>query len=95
MQGNKKQTSSILGGDTGWISLRIGCGESVANPDGLESDRERDAGQEEIAPLFALAEAPLPERYPRLTFLAISLVLLISALTAEFEYLRGAGYYWP
>ncbi len=38
---------------------------------------------------------PLPERFPRLTFLAIAVALLAFALTAEFDYLRGAGYYWP
>ena len=52
----------------------------------------------DTAMLFTLAarsRAPLPELYPRLTFLAIAFVLLISALTAEVEYLRVAGYSWP
>ena len=39
--------------------------------------------------------APLPERFPRLAFLAVALALLVTALTAEFDYLRGAGYFWP
>lgn len=39
--------------------------------------------------------APLAERFPRLAFSVIALSLLISVLTAEFDYLRGAGYYWP
>ena len=54
--------------------------------------------QAKFAPLFALSAsstAPFPERFPRLTFLVIALLLLVSALTAEFEYLRCAGYYWP
>lgn len=62
------------------------------------AERTVISGCLESARLFALAEssrAPLPERFPRLTFLAIALVLLISALTAEFEYLRVAGYSWP
>jgi hypothetical protein len=48
--------------------------------------------------LFERAESeplPLPERFPRLTFLAIAIALLVTALTAEFDYLRGAGYFWP
>jgi hypothetical protein len=48
--------------------------------------------------LFEHAErtpTPLPERFPRLTFLAIAIILLVTALTAEFEYLRRAGYIWP
>lgn len=67
----------------------------TGNPAG---STESTAVQLKTRPLFALAQqtaAPLPERFPRLTFLAIALVLLISALTAEFEYLRCAGYSWP
>jgi hypothetical protein len=36
----------------------------------------------------------LAERFPRLTFFAIALAILLSALTTEIDYLRGAGYHW-
>jgi len=39
--------------------------------------------------------ASLPERFPRLTILAIALVFIAFVLLAEFDYLRSAGYYWP
>lgn len=99
MQVHERDGFSMSIGDTGWISIR-NAGTEPADPADTGSDSEPKARsvQSKIAPLFALAErapAPLPERYPRLTFLAISLLLLISALTAEVEYLRGAGYYWP
>lgn len=70
---------------------------SIKTEDAIES-YESTSAQSRVSPLFALAQqatAPLPERFPRLTFLAIALLLLISALTAEFEYLRCAGYSWP
>lgn len=93
---------------SGWTSIEANHEHQVGGAD-LEAqgplrretandDYTADPVQREAAPLFALSEqfpAPFPERFPRLTFLAISLLLLISALTAEFEYLRGAGYYWP
>lgn len=33
------------------------------------------------------------ERFPRLTFLTVAISLLVTALTAEFDSLRGAGYF--
>ncbi|HEY2471098.1 MAG TPA: hypothetical protein VGI45_25105 [Terracidiphilus sp.] len=100
----RKSSSSIETGDTGWISIhiesdrQIAGSESKEKADGIRPYSETETARSEGAPLFALAaqaRTPLPERYPRLTFLMISLLLLISALTAEFEYLRGAGYSWP
>jgi len=41
-----------------------------------------------------LAPTTLAERYPLLTFLAVSLVLLASALFTEIEFLKGSGYFW-
>lgn len=46
-------------------------------PDGLSVQAER-------------MHAPLPERFPRLTFLTVVVALLVTALTAEFDSLRGA-----
>ena len=96
-------SNSIKLGETGWISLRIQGGgpaesESQASAGGIGIDSRAEARRVDASPLFALAErarAPVPERYPRLTLLAIALFLLISVLTTEFEYLRGAGYSWP
>ena len=34
------------------------------------------------------------ERFPRLTFCAVAFAILLTALTAEIEFLRGSGYYW-
>ena len=66
-------------------------------PDRMNSGVERCGAKGDATRLFAIAErwpTPLPERYPRLTFLAISLALLVSALAMELECLRGAGYFW-
>jgi hypothetical protein len=97
MQENKSN-SSIKVGETGWISIHIDGGPGIEPYGRTILDGRSATMQAEIAPLFAHAErarTPLPERYPRLTLVAIALFLLISALTAEFEYLRGAGYSWP
>jgi hypothetical protein len=96
MQENQSN-NSIKVGETGWISLRIEGGVGESEDHGIAGAITADCHAEGSS-LFALAEraqATLPERYPRLTFLAIALFLLISVLTAEFEYLRGAGYSWP
>ena len=93
MQIAEGHKSTIEAGRAGSISIHINAnaGDSKAT----------------IAPLPTLAESPLlfeyakcsppplPERFPKLTFLAIAVALLVSALAAEFDYLRGAGYYWP
>lgn len=95
---------SIETGETGWISSHRNNrdehlieAENRGKCDSAKTNLERKALAPEVGRLFAFAErspVPLPERYPRLTFAAIALVLLISSLTAEFEYLRGAGYFW-
>lgn len=35
------------------------------------------------------------ERFPRLVFFAVAASILLAAITAEVDCLRGAGYYWP
>jgi len=81
----------------GWISIQIN------DADGLPSHRSGGALEEAKTDPPALIhlfdhveEEPLslPERFPRLTVLAIAIVLLVTALTAEFDYLRQAGYFW-
>jgi len=80
-----------------WISIlpeKAEAGHAFSD----EAKCEETSEEREAPPLFALAEryrGSLPERFPRLTFLAIAILLLISALTAELDYLRGAGYSWP
>ena len=41
------------------------------------------------------APQTIPERFPRLTFLAVAVSILVTALVAELDYLHGAGYMWP
>jgi hypothetical protein len=93
--------SSIQTGNNGWISIHINDPEF--SPSTQKSyDGSPQAEKHAVLPaachVFEHAQkmpTPLAERFPRLTFLAIALTLLASALTAEFDYLRGAGYYWP
>ena len=100
MQVTENHGGSVETGKTGWISIHINDQESPNERLSGEtvSQRESDALRREAYHLFEHAEetvTPLPERFPRLTYLAIALALLASALMAEFDYLRGAGYYWP
>ncbi len=97
MQTQKSQ-SRIKTGDTGWISIPINDGQQ--SQAGLRSSFGENLQREMRLPasschLFEHTQetrVPLPERFPRLTFLAIALAQLASALAAQFEYLRGAGY---
>jgi hypothetical protein len=98
---NQERHSSIATFDTGRISIHIN--ESQSPIDLPSSFGENPQGEKPLPVpvsrrLFEYAEdsyTPFPERFPRLTFLAIAVALLASTLTAEFECLRGAGYYWP
>lgn len=79
-----------------WVSIHLSGGEDVSGEP--HPSFESEPMKTELPPLFVHSQqtrATLPERFPRLTFLAIAAALLLSALTAEFDYLRGAGYYWP
>ena len=94
------QDSRVRTGKTGWISIHINDPERALDPpsDPGKTQMEQTTFPPALIHLFEHVErtpAPLPERFPRLTFLAIALALLVTALTAEFEYLRGAGYFWP
>jgi hypothetical protein len=97
----QKSQSSIETGKTGWISIRINDSQSPSGlPLGYGDNPQRDMSSRapEVCHLFEQAQrtrASLPERFPRLTFAAIAVALLASALAAEFDYLHGAGYYWP
>lgn len=101
MHTSGNQDGRVHTGITGWISIHVNDSERTFDLPSNPGDSSQ--GEPIIIPpaLFHLFEhadrtpAPLPERFPRLTFLAIAIVLLVTAVTAEFEYLRGAGYFWP
>lgn len=85
-------------GTTGWISIRINEPDGLPSHPGSGAQEEAKTIPPALIHLFEHAEnvpLPLPERFPRLTFLALAIALLVTALTAEFDYLRGAGYFWP
>ncbi len=90
------QDGCVQTGKTGWISIHINDSERVSRSgDGPQG--ETMTIPPHLIHLFEHAETvpvPLPERFPRITFLAIAIALLLTALTAEFDYLRGAGYSW-
>lgn len=39
--------------------------------------------------------ASFAEQFPRLVFCTVAFSILLAAITAEIDCLRGAGYYWP
>lgn len=87
-------------GTTGRISIHAHESESGSDSQLEQNWNSKDEAVTIPPALIHLFERengplPLPERFPRLTFLAIAIALLVTALTAEFDYLRGAGYFWP
>ena len=91
----------MLTGKTVWISIHTSnSGRESGDPSYL-GDSSGDDEQTIPPALIHLFEhsqrvpATLSERFPRLTFLAVAIALLVTAITAEFDYLRGAGYFWP
>jgi hypothetical protein len=89
--------SRIDTGKTGWISIHINTESPISHYD-ENPRRDLPVRPPAACHLFEHVEkmqTPFPERFPRLTFLAIAVALLASALAAEFDYLHGAGYYWP
>ena len=96
----RKTQGSIKTHDRSSISIHVSEGQSKAClPASFGEPLQREM-QSPLPPhhLFEHAQetkVPLPERFPRLTFLAIAVALLASTLAAEFDYLHGAGYYWP
>lgn len=91
--------SRVQTGKRGRISIHFNDTERALDlPPDLDDNPHGDTKTvpQDIIHLFEHVErVPLPERFPRLTFLAIAIALLVTALTAEFDYLRGAGYFWP
>ncbi len=100
MPTRESQSSRIQTGNAAWISIPDSDSESSIDPSFSDRTLLRQSQSISLA-RFHLFESvsemrtPLPERFPRLTLFAIAAALLAFALTAEFDYLRGAGYYWP
>jgi hypothetical protein len=63
----------------------------------LESRMEEDGGADVSCRLFELNAAPtsFAERHPRFVIFAAAVTILLATLTAEIDYLRASGYYWP
>lgn len=85
---------------TGWISLHTRTLNFPVDDERRTSEEDKQARSKHAPPASRLFEQTqqtpllLPERFPRLTFFAIALAILLSALTTEIDYLRGAGYHW-
>jgi len=56
------------------------------NPSDITHDR--------LFEFAANAPATLAERHPHLTVFAISVAVLLTAITAEIDCLTGSGYFW-
>ena len=83
------------------LSIRIDDGKQ-RDHDAFPQPRvvrvEGDGGADVCGHLFEFVEnapATFAERFPRLTFCAVAVALLLAAISTEIEYLRGSGYYWP
>ncbi len=68
------------------VSITIAASQKQANAPELHNDR--------LFEFAANAPATLAERYPHLTVFAISVAVLLTAITAEIECLRVSGYFW-
>lgn len=105
----KEIESRIETGETGWISIHINEAQ-ISRISGVQApidfaslyteniQREVPSHSPATFRLFEYAQqipATLPERFPRLTFFAVAVALLVSAVAVELDYLHGAGYYWP
>ena len=102
MPTGENQSNCVQTGNTGWSSVHINDSESTIDlPSGLGGRPQR--GTQAYAStaechLFEHTQqtpASLPERFPRLTILAVALVFFAAVLMAEFDYFRSAGFYWP
>jgi hypothetical protein len=64
--------------------------------EGVESQAELDKNANATRRLFEQnLPVSLAEQFPRIVFGTIALSILLAAITAEIDCLRGAGYYWP
>jgi hypothetical protein len=78
------------------VAERRSAGENGILPSQVQA--VVDSSADPRAGLFEFAgNAPVTfaERYPRLMVGAVSVAVVVTAITAEIECLRAAGYYWP
>ena len=81
------------------LTIRIAERQSAGKEELLQY-QEDEVDHESAAvcgPLFELvrnAPATFAERFPRLMVTAVAVAVLLAALTAEIDCLRGSGYYW-
>ena len=68
-----------------------------AQPQRLEIRTEEDGGADMSSRLFELNTSPtsFAERHPRFMIFAAAATILLATLTAEVDYLRASGHYWP
>jgi len=87
-------------GKSSWIAVHINHAGSAV--DCRTSSREsgparRRTGAPGTGHLFADAASggiTFSERFPRLTIAVIAIALFAATLTAEIDFLHGAGYHW-
>ena len=84
-------------GDVRWISIRNDVSDlmevSRENPQ-QEDIEDPITRSESLFATFHQDRATLAERFPRLMVCAVALSLLLLAVTAEVDCLRGSGYFW-
>ena len=101
MSTQMKQSSFLKAGNTGWSSIHLNDSEpriGLPSGPGEGPQRRTQAYAAVECHLFEHAQqtpVSLPERFPRLTIFAITVVFFASVLMAEFDYFRSAGFYWP
>jgi hypothetical protein len=88
----EQSRNRVEGNKAAWISIQTRTSKPF-----VEEEPRRIQSLANPVRLFEQAQqAPLllPERFPRLTFFAIAVAVLVSAVMTEIDYLRGAGYHW-
>ena len=86
---NEKLNSNILS-----ISIEVPGKDQV--PHGQMANPGRDENEDFSTPLFEqTSPGSFAEQFPRLVFCTVAFSILLAAITAEIDCLRGAGYYWP
>lgn len=72
---------------------------SIETPAEDETSKPEAKREETPGVSNGLFERSLPvsfaERFPRFVFCTVAFSILVAAITAEIDCLRGAGYYWP
>lgn len=83
-------------GDAGWISNQNDVRDYPADLLDVD-DTATNSEPSTDGSLFKMvyqSQGTLAERFPRLTVCAVALLILLTAVTAEIDCLRGSGYFW-